>query len=153
ERRLRILGHPLVLAACLLAVAGIVGVRQQRGARREADQAVGWLLEGRASVVSRVRPGFFKTDMLIRPAVRVVPKRTAPAVLELPDVPLGDVLRGWVAIDDDAAKVRGRGSHRLRVEARPGGERSDDAWTPLAELAVAHHPGLRQLEVPSGELA
>jgi hypothetical protein len=148
ERRLHIVGHPLVLAACVLTLTIVVAVRQIRAQRLESQQAVGWLIEGRARA-SGMRPAFFKTDMLIRPAVRVAPRRRGPAVFELHDVALGETLDGWIAIDDDAAKLRSRGTHRVLVEARPVG---DEAWHALTELTVAHQPGSRRLEIPTGEL-
>ena len=149
ERRLRPAAHPLVLAACVLAVVGVVALRQARGKERQAEQAVGWLLDGRAAA-SRIEPGLFKTDMLIRPALRVAPRRKGPAAIELPAVSLGDAVHGWVAIDDDAAKVRGRGTHRLRIEARHG---DAEEWTLLREVTVAHRPGRRELEIPTGAFA
>jgi hypothetical protein len=149
ERRTRVLGHPLVLATFALIVTSQIAIRQARGRRAEATQAFGWLVEGRARA-SAMRPGFFKTDMLIRPAIRVQPRRRGPAAFEARDVPLDNVLHGWVAIDDDAAKVRGRGSHRLRIEVR---HRADEAWTTLTEQPVPHRPGRRLLAIPTDALA
>jgi hypothetical protein len=84
-----------------------------------------------------------KAGMLIRPAVLVNPRRPGPARIDLPDVTLGDTLTGWLAIDDDAGKVRRNGSHRLQILATtPQGE---VVLRPLRP--VAHRPGIVPIEI------
>lgn len=148
-RRAAPLGHPLVLAgAVLLVLVGAV-VKERRGAAEERTLAVGWADEGWARLGAHARAGMLKADMLIRPAVLVDPRRKGPAELVFPGVTLGPTLTGWVALDDDAAKLRARGHHALRVEAvGPGGERAT-----LAELRLAHRPGRVMIEADAGALA
>ena len=148
-RRAAPLGHPVVLAgAVLLVLAGVV-IKERRGAAEERTQAVGWANEGWARLPPHARAGLLKADMLIRPAVLVDPRRKGPAELVFPGVTLGPSLTGWVALDDDAAKLRGRGRHELRVEAvGQDGER-----TTLGQLRLAHRPGRELLALDTGALA
>jgi hypothetical protein len=148
-RRSAPLGHPVVLAGVVVLVIVGVVVKERRGAAQERMQAVGWADEGWARLGPHARAGLLKADMLIRPAVLVDPRRKGPAELVFPGVTLGPSLAGWVALDDDAAKLRARGRHELRVEAvGAGGER-----TPITELRLAHRPGRQVLELETGALA
>ena len=88
-------------------------------------------------------PGPLKTDMIIFPAVLARPGRTGHSELVYPRVQLGATLDGWYAIDDDDAKLRRRGNHRLQIAARPTGSAT---WTPLLDLPVAHRPDPRRLD-------
>lgn len=148
-RRAAPLGHPGVLAgAVLLVLVGAV-VKQRRGAAEERVHAVGWADAGWARLGPHARAGMLKADMLIRPAVLVDPRRKGPAELVFPGVTLGPRLAGWVALDDDAAKQRGRGRHELRVEAvGAAGER-----VVLTDLRLAHRPGRVMIEADPGVLA
>jgi len=148
-RRASPLGHPLVLVgAVVLVIAGAV-VKERRSAAEERLQAVGWADNGQTRLGPHARAGLLKTDMLIRPAVLVDPRRKQPAELVFPGVTLGASLAGWMALDDDAAKLRARGRHELRVEAvSQSGER-----TTLAELRLPHRPGRQLLELDTTALA
>ena len=148
RRVLGTMGHPLVLGALVVAVLLWGSVKRHRGLSIEADQAVGWVQRGAVFQRIGVEPGFFKTDMLIRPALKVPRGRTEPAVVELPEVELGETLQGWVAIDDDDAKQRATGSRRIQIQADPGGER----WTTLWDRRLAHRPGSVPLSIETGEL-
>jgi hypothetical protein len=148
-RRAAPLGRPVVVAAVVLVVLVGAVIKERRAAVQERAQAVGWVDGGWARPGPHARAGLLKADMLIRPAVLVDPQREQPAELVFPGVTLGPELTGWVALDDDAAKLRARGRHELRVEAVGlGGER-----VPLAEIRLPHRPGLRSLELDAGALA
>lgn len=148
-RRAAPLGHPLVIGgAVALVLVGAI-VKERRGAEEERARAVGWADEGWARLGPHARAGMLKTDMLIRPAVLVDPRRRGPAELVFPGVTLGETLEGWVALDDDAAKLRARGRHTLRVEAvGEGGEPVG-----LGELRLVHRPGRHVLALGTGVLA
>jgi hypothetical protein len=148
-RRAAPLGHPWVIAgAVVLVLVGAI-VKERRGAEEERARAVGWADEGWARLGPHARAGMLKADMLIRPAVLVDPRRRSPAELVFPRVALGETLEGWVALDDDAAKLRARGRHSLRVDAVDGaGERVS-----LGELRLAHRPGRHVLALEAGPLA
>jgi hypothetical protein len=81
--------------------------------------------------------------MLIFPAVLVRPGRSNMSEVTFPKVQLGKTLDGWLAIDDDDAKQRRRGTHNVTISARLPGA---DAWTPLADIPVPHHPDRRLLD-------
>jgi hypothetical protein len=133
-------------------VGGLVGagvvlwlIRTHRGHEAEAMRAVGWIDTG-AITAHGVSAGPFKTDMAIRPAVVVTRKRMAnknrasKTPVEHPPVVLrfagaaGAQLTGWIAIEDDAAKLRGDGKHRVTIEV----EGSD---VPVFDQSIAHRPG------------
>jgi hypothetical protein len=88
--------------------------------------------------------------MLIRPAVVVNRRHKEPAVAVFTGVALGDTLTGWIAIDDDHAKVGAQGKHEVIIEARPTG---GSAWTRLFGQPYPHKAGMLTLELPTGELA
>jgi hypothetical protein len=89
-----------------------------------------------------MHPGPLKTDMILFPAVLATPGRNNLSEATFKKIQLGPTLTGWYALDDDDAKLRRRGSHRLRIFARP---HASDTWTPLADLAVRHRPDRRHL--------
>ncbi|MCA9649419.1 MAG: hypothetical protein KC501_05890, partial [Myxococcales bacterium] len=148
-RRLSVVGHPAVIVG--LTVVLVVGAAMRRSAADalESTQAVGWLEDGRAQPGPHVHVGPFKTDMLIVPAVLVDPRRKGPAVVGFPGVVLPERLHGWVAIDDDAAKLQRKGRHRVRIEARA----PDGSATTLFESWLAHRPGRVPLAIDTGALA
>src|SRR5690606_36232049 len=129
-----------VLAALAALALALAGVRWQRSAARERPQASAWLAEGRVGAANHVRTGPLKTDMLIFPAVLADPRR--PSEVTFLNVNIGQALDGWIALDDDDAKLRRRGTYRLEVRARPSG---GDTWTTLAELPIPHRPGRQWL--------
>ena len=141
-QRLRPLAHPGLLG--LLLVVGLVAavVRIRGASALESAQAVGWVDDERAAPDRHVRAGLLKTDMLIRPAVLVAPRRRGPAQVVFPGVTATNTLTGWIALDDDSAKLRGKGKHRVRVEVGTGG-----AWTLVESLRIAHRPGVRLLRL------
>lgn len=148
-RRIAPLGHPYVVAGVVLLVVVGAVVKDRRATAQERAQAVGWADDGAARLGPHARAGLLKTDMLIRPAVLVDPRRTQPAELVFPGVTLGDTLTGWVALDDDAAKQRARGRHALRVEAvGPAGERVE-----LGTIRLAHRPGRHLLALDASAVA
>jgi hypothetical protein len=123
------------------------------GLAAERERAVGWLARGQVVRAAHLHPGPLKTDMLVYPAIEVDRRRREPAVLELADVRLGPTLTGWLALDDDAAKSRRDGKHRVSIVARAkGGD-----WVTLFDDAVAHRPGRRFFALDTsaleGELA
>jgi hypothetical protein len=137
---LRRLAHPALVAGALALLVAVAAVRHRRAGAREHDLASARLARGDAAAV-RARPGPLKTDMLIFPAVLARPGREDMSEVTFPRVRLGPALDGWFALDDDDAKLRRRGSHRLTIAARPAG----GDWTPLAELSVPHRPDRRRL--------
>ncbi len=140
-RKLGRLAHPLLLGGvALLLVVWAVRARAQ-GHDQELRQAVGWVGDAVARPGPHARAGLLKTDMLIRPAVLVDARRRGPAEIVFPGVTLGEQLTGWVSLDDDAAKMRSRGRHQLRVEI----VEPDGGWTPVGSMRLAHRPGRRAL--------
>jgi hypothetical protein len=147
HRALERFGHPLALGSLVLAGLVLGALRVQRGRALESTRAFGYALEGKASLV-HARADYFKSEMLIRPALVFDRSPPAPAEVTLRDVPLGDTLRGWVALEDDDAKLERKGTQRLTIEARAG-----DAWTRLVDQRIPHRPGRVELDVPAGALA
>lgn len=147
ERIARVL-HPAVLAVLVVAAAAIGAMRWRSAAVEESDLAVGHALDGRARV-SGAHAGLVKTDMLLRPALVVNRRRKGPAVAEFPGVALGESLEGWFAVDDDAAQMRRRGSHRIRILVRIG----DSEHVLLASRPVAHRPGQVPLRLDTSAFA
>jgi hypothetical protein len=87
--------------------------------------------------------GPLKADMIVLPAALARPDRSGRSEATFSNVQLGPTHDGWYALDDDDAKLRRRGSHRLRIAARP---HATTDWTPLADLAVRHRPDRRFLD-------
>jgi hypothetical protein len=149
HRRLRPIGHPLVWAAAVLALALLGTVRVHRGRSAEETHAMGWALDQRAELRS-AHVAFHKTDMLIRPAIVFDRKPRDAGLAAFPNVPLGDTLEGWIALDDDDAKDPRRGTQHVTIEARPQGS---EAWTPILDRKLSHEPGRTLLSLPLGALA
>lgn len=147
---LSVLGHPVVWAAAALAVAGGLYVKVQQGHAAEAHRAVGLALDGRASVLRHVAPGFTKADMLIQPALVFARRHREPAVAVFEDVRPGEAIVGWAALEDDDTKLKKQGTVNLRIEARAVGT---EAWTVLHEQRMPHRPGRIPLELPLNALA
>ena len=137
----RRLAPPLLL---LVLAAGLVlaVVRHRHGSAREHDLASARLRRGEAQARGVIAAPL-KTDMIVFPAVLVRPGRGSDSEVVYRGVQLGATLDGWYALDDDDAKQRPRGAHRLYIAARPAGS---EPWTPLADLPVAHRPDRRRLD-------
>lgn len=148
--RLAPLGHPIVWGAAAVAVGGALFVKVQRGHDDERHRAVGLALEGRASVLQHVEPGFTKADMLIRPALVFPRRHREPAVAAFESVVPGEAITGWVALEDDDTKRKKQGTVTLAIEVRAAG---GDAWTSLYDARLPHRPGRIALDLPLGELA
>jgi hypothetical protein len=140
--------HPAVLALAALAVVVVLSARWREGTWREGTRAMAWLDRGHAHEVQRMRAGFLKTDMLVRPAVVVTGRRVKEASVVFTNVKLGETLSGWVALDDDSAKLRRGGTRSIRVEVRPSGA----GWRVLHEERLRRRPGRRELILPTGGL-
>ena len=152
--RLRRLGErlsPLLLALGTATVIALLALRWHRGGEREADLASAWLADGRARAEA-IEAGPLKADMWIHPALLIRPRRQGPARLALDDVPAGERLRGFWALDDDDAKERRRGQHHLTIRARPRGA-DDRDLRPVLDLDLPHRPGIHDLDLPLGDLA
>ena len=137
----RRLTHPLLLTTLLVLALALAVLRHHRGSVREHDLASARLRRGDAEA-TRMHPGPLKTDMILFPAVLATPGRNNLSEATFKNIQLGPTLTGWYALDDDDAKLRRRGTHRLRIFARP---HASDTWTPLADLAVRHRPDRRHL--------
>lgn len=135
--------HP-ALAVLLVVVGGIWATsRWREGSAQESVRAVGWVADGRAKVKGRAHMRPFKTDMLIQPAVVVSGKKDSTAHIIFADAPVGDVVRGWVAIDDDASKMRREGQHQFTVQVAEDGE-----WKTLRQWKIPHRGGTTQFALP-----
>ena len=121
----RRLTHPALVAAVIALGLALAVVRHRRGAARERDLASAHLQRGAAQATHAVA-GPLKTDMQIFPAILARPGRSGMSEVTFPEVQLGASLDGWVALDDDDAKQRRRGAHRLTLAARPVGAAT---WT------------------------
>lgn len=135
--------HPLLLLALLVVGLALALARHHQGSVREHDLASAHLRRGAAETRTMVA-GPLKTDMIVLPAALARPDRSGRSEATFKNVQLAATLSGWYAIDDDDAKLRRRGSHRLRIAARPHATASE--WTPLADLAVRHRPDRRFLD-------
>lgn len=136
----RRLTHPGVVAAILALGLALALARHRDGATREHDLASARVRRGDA-VATRILAGPLKTDMQILPAVLARPGRTGLSEVLFKKSTLGATLDGWFALDDDDAKQRRRGEHRLSIAVRT----PDTDWTPLADLQVPHRPDRRSL--------
>jgi len=140
----RRLAHPAVIAALFALGLALALLRHRSGAAREHDLASARLARGEA-IASHTQSGPLKTDMLIFPAVLARPGRAnlSEVTFSKISVQLGATLDGWYALDDDDAKQRRRGGHRLVLAARPVGA---ETWTPLADIPVPHRPDRHRLD-------
>ena len=146
--RLRPLGHPAIVGGLVVVLALGVVLKVRRGRAEESTRAFGHVLDGRAALQG-AQADYLKAGMLIRPAVVVARRRTAPAVIRLPDVTLSDTLTGWYAIDDDAAKLRRNGAHRFRILART----SSGETVLMPDRSVLHRAGIMPLQIDTSPLA
>lgn len=137
---LRRLSRPAIVGAAVVLLLTIAVVRHRGGAARERDLASARVA---AAATRGMLAGPLKTDMLIFPAVLARPDRGGRSEATFADVQLGANLDGWYAIDDDDAKQRRRGDHRLTISVRPAGA-SD--WAVLLDVPVAHRPDRRMLD-------
>jgi hypothetical protein len=149
-RRLAPFGHPAVLGMLTLAMVTLWAVRYTRGRATEGHQAVGWIQHDHTDAPPYAQASLLKTDMLIRPAIVLAPRHPDPATITFEGVRLDERLQGWVALDDDDAKLPRRGRHRIRIEARA---RPGDAWTRLFDQPMAHRPGRHTIDIPTADLA
>lgn len=129
--------HPVVLVIALALLGGRWGYRHAVAERRERSHAIGW---SDAQWLG-ARPGYLKTEMLIRPAI-VVSGVRAEATFHRVQLP--HRLSVWWAIEDDDAKRRARGTRTIAIEVRHAEE-----WVPLLRRAVAHRPGRVELALPT----
>lgn len=136
------LTHPALLAALVALGLALALLRHRSGVAREHDLASARLQRGEA-LATRALAGPLKTDMQIFPAVLARPGRSDMSEVTFPKVQLGPALDGWFALDDDDAKQRRRGGHRLTLSARPA---DAGPWTSLAEITVPHRPDRRRLD-------
>ncbi|MCX4243731.1 hypothetical protein [Paraliomyxa miuraensis] len=141
--------RPWLLGGLVLVLALAAGLRERSGAAAERGQAFGWANDGRARLGRHARAGLLKTDMLIRPAVLVDPRRNGTAELVFPGVTLGGALTGWIALDDDATMMKARGNHRVHIEAIG----ADGVHTSLGTIRLPHRPGRRMLELDASALS
>ncbi|MFO0632803.1 MAG: hypothetical protein U0168_08135 [Nannocystaceae bacterium] len=159
--------RPWMFAAAVALALAVWLVRTRAGLATERAQALGWLDRGDAEVrvaQGTVTTGPLKTDMLVHPAILVLrpparargdaePPRRAPATIRFDHVALGQRLTGWFALDDDAAKMRPEGKHRLVIEARASGGDDQRPWTVLFDEPVRHVPGRQWLALPTDVVA
>jgi hypothetical protein len=135
------------------AIAAGLVFRVAGGRDAERMRAIGWVDRG-ATAAASARAGAFQTDMSIRPAVVVERKRIAskgrpasktpvqhpPVVLAFPKAAPSQLV-GWIAIEDDAAKLKGEGKHRVAITV-------EGEATPVFETAMAHRAGRVLIDVP-----
>ena len=93
----------------LVGLAGLaLGLRWMDRRAAEANTVLRWAQAGPG-----VEAGPLKTEMLIRPALGIELREGESTNIELEGLPCGRELTGWIAIDDDAAKVRSAARYRL----------------------------------------
>mgnify|MGYP001286132883 CR=1 FL=1 len=146
--RLRPLGHGAIVAGLVVVLAVGVVLKVRRGRVEESTRAFGHVLDSHAQTQG-ARADYLKAGMLIRPAVVIDRRRNGPAVIALPNVTLTDTLTGWYAIDDDAAKLRRNGAHRLRIVART----SAGEVVLMPDRPVLHRAGLVPLSIDTSPWA
>ena len=139
------IGHPVSIALVAALTLAWAVTRWHAAGTAEDTRAVGWVADGRARVSGRASTQPFKTDMLIQPAVVLRGRRKGPTTIVFPSVALADVLSGWVAIDDDASKMRRDGTHTMTIEVG-----TQDNWTSLRNWKVPHREGTAALALPLG---
>ncbi len=138
--------RPWMVVGFAALVLALACVRWLRGAAMERGRASAWVADGRADAYG-LSAGPLKTDMLVRAAVIAPRRRNAdpaqPAIVVFEDIRATGDLRGWVALDDDAARMPREGRHRLRIEVRT--RASDQEWTVAFEEPIPHRAGRRML--------
>lgn len=132
-RRLR-LWH---LGLAVLAVGLWAGSRWLTARSAEKNTILGW-----AQVGPGVTAGPLKTDMLIRPSLRVQVPSNGTREVTLAGVPCDQALSGWVAIDDDESKVTRNARAGYDVSLSSAGSAKG-----LAQVHVPHRAGRVALHV------
>jgi hypothetical protein len=107
-------------------------------------------LAGEATTLQHTRAGYLKTDMLIRPALVFDRRHRQPAVVTFENVALPAVLRGWIALEDDDAKLEKRGTVRVTIEVQ---NPDDGQWRRLYDRTLPHRPGQIPLQLDTADLA
>ncbi len=149
---------PAWLQAATLALLLLgLGLRWQRAHREEATLASSWLTQGRvlrpaSGDPSSLQAGPLKADMLLRPAILIRSRKASSSSLIFPAVRLQGALRGSFALDDDAAKGRLRGHHRLQIETRNATAHEPTPWTLQLAKNMPHRPGIVHFSVPAEQL-
>jgi hypothetical protein len=90
-----------------------------------------------------------KADMLPRPALVATPGGPHEITFHGVTIPDGG-LAGWIALDDDVAKARARGTLELHVETAPHGTAN---YSEVVARRIPHRPGLQAWTLPAGDSA
>lgn len=156
-RKLLRLALPVWLQAMTLGLLFVgLGLRWQQAHQAEAGLASAWLADGRGLALdsggaNTLQAGPLKADMLLRPAILMGTRKAASNSLVFIGVTPQGELRGSYALDDDAAKARRRGHHRLRIETRPTAD-GHTPWTVQFNKNMPHRPGIVRFSVPVEQL-
>lgn len=139
----RLLGWRAQLLLALLCGV-LLSWRWHTGTTRQAQSIMGWQTRGFTADGRRVGAlAPTKTDMLIRPSFSIRVKKNEFVDVELSDLPCAIAVRGWVALDDDAAK--GRSSARYRVTL------VDDEDAEQELVSFNHRPGRQFISLPAAQ--
>jgi hypothetical protein len=130
-----------------VAIAGLA-IRCSAKSRAEERTAVGW---DAVESLGGCEPHLFKTDMLIVPAWVTLDARRSCQVTFTGARP-GATLTGWIAIDDDSAKLRPEGRWSMSIEIRPADSAASREWQVVRAQPVRHRPGRAMLAIDLGEL-
>jgi hypothetical protein len=136
----RLLSSRVHLVGALVGLL-LLGAGWTRGAAKQEGSLASW--EWKAANAEGRPVGEFgplKTDMLIRPALRVLISETKPVDVHLADLPCDQPLQGWISLDDDWAKQRERSRFSLTLDA---GEK------PVELVSFRHGPGRQTFRVPA----
>jgi len=132
------------LTTTIMVGLGLLMLRWYAKREAEGERAIGWVQSGRVVELDGFGAGPLKADMLIHPAV-VLPRRYSGAAMAVfSPVSLGPTLTGFVALDDDDAKLPREGQHVFRIDARAG---AGKPWQPLVDMPIPHRPGKIPLDV------
>ncbi|HFE47198.1 MAG TPA: hypothetical protein ENJ18_17205 [Nannocystis exedens] len=157
-RRLLRRALPAWLQAATLALLLVgLGLRWHQADLAEASLASSWLDQDRVlraggGDANTLQAGPLKADMLLRPAILIRSRRASRNSLIFPKVRLRGPLRGTFALDDDAAKSRRPGRHRLQIETRTSTAEGNTPWTLQLTKNMPHRPGIVHFEVPAKRL-
>ena len=107
----------------ILTILGLLFVSVRwRSARTGEDGRASFQLRGATNEqLDGLRPGLFKTEMTIGPAIIIPSNLTAPRELVWTLEHAPKTLEGWVAVQDDWTKRGVRGGYKLRILARAEG--------------------------------